>query len=72
MWYCGGTSTTDCGCVWRMLHEVSHSCGTLDLDDGSNYDSYRIGDWFENEYKSSLSGSCRVSTIATEPDVAPN
>lgn len=43
-----------------IFHEASHSCGALDLQNGSTYDSYRIGDWFEDEYadRNGLDAQC--------------
>jgi len=72
LFYCIKATTSDCECVQTVLHEASHSCGTLDREDGSTYDSYRIGDWFENEYRSSLPAGCRVSTASTAPDTLPD
>jgi len=45
-WYCHDTNNP-CQCANTVFHEASHSCGARDLDNGTNYDSYRIGDWFQ-------------------------
>lgn len=48
LWYCGD-DLSECECVSVVFHEMSHSCGALDLENGANNDAYRIGDWFQGE-----------------------
>lgn len=47
-WYCE-TDPDPCLCANTVFHEMSHSCFALDLNNGGNYDAYRIGDWFEQQ-----------------------
>jgi len=63
--------------VWvnRILHETSHSCGTLNLQNGANYDSYRVGEWFEAEYQAQngLNTNCQPrTTVSSDPDTGAN
>lgn len=60
-WYCNSSLVSKCVCSRTIFHEASHSCGTLDLQNGARNDSYRIGDWFEDEYQSDqgLNEQCR-------------
>jgi len=68
LWYCDAI-TKACRCINIILHEASHSCGTLDLEDGSTYDSYRIGDWFEDEFRARSGLGPRCEPIeGIEPD----
>lgn len=50
MWYCSDT-TDPCRCANIVFHEMSHACGSMDLQNSAPLDSYRIGDWFEDQYE---------------------
>jgi len=64
LWYCHNANTNECGCVNTIFHEASHSCGALDLETGAANDSYRIGDWFEDEFQdqNGLDAQCLPSS----------
>ena len=49
-----------CTCANLIFHEMSHGCGTNDRKDGSAYDAYRIGTWFQEEYRDRFPGACPV------------
>jgi hypothetical protein len=56
LWYCPDVAD-HCYCVNVIFHEASHACGARDLDNGANYDAYRIGDWFEDQAAGCGSGN---------------
>jgi len=69
IWYCSPTANP-CQCANTVFHEAAHSCGALDLENGANNDSYRIGDWFQEEMADQLgcqpgSSSIPSSTVDT-------
>jgi hypothetical protein len=48
-----------CSCLNTTMHELSHGCGTYDGRDGTAYDAYRIGDWFQENFEERI-GPCVV------------
>jgi hypothetical protein len=50
LWYCD-PSGVRCDCIESVSHEMSHACGAYDGQGVGNYDAYRIGDWFRDEFK---------------------
>jgi hypothetical protein len=54
--------------VGNVYPAASHSCGALDLQNGTNNDSYRIGDWFQ-ETMADYIGCQPSSTHSTSPAI---
>ncbi len=53
MWFCE-PGTNQCECADTMFHEMAHSCGALD----QTRETYRIGNWFADEFRSANPGVC--------------